>query len=58
MRKVLMLCASPRKESNTLHVLEECAKNIADNGLEAEIVSLRQMKIRSCIACGKCAELH
>jgi multimeric flavodoxin WrbA len=53
-----MLCASPRKESNTLHVLEECAKNIADNGLEAEIVSLRQMKIRSCIACGKCAELH
>ena len=55
MKKVLMLCASPRKESNTMQVLEECSNKIAENGLEAEIVSLRQMKIRSCIACGKCA---
>lgn len=58
MSKVLILNASPRKESNTLQVLEECARKIEENGLETEIVSLRQMKIRSCIACGKCAELH
>ncbi len=58
MKKVLMLCASPRKESNTMQVLEECARTIEESGLEAEIVSLRQMKIRSCIACGKCAQLH
>lgn len=58
MKKVLLLCASPRKESNTMQVLKECAKKIEENGVETEIVSLRQMKIRSCIACGKCAELH
>lgn len=58
MSKVLILCASPRKESNTMQVLEECAKTIEENGLETEIVSLRQMNIRSCIACGKCSELH
>lgn len=58
MKKVLILCASPRKESNTMQVLKECARTITENGLEAEIVSLRQMKIRSCIACGKCSEIH
>lgn len=58
MKKVLLLCASPRKESNTMQVLEKCAKKIEENKLETEIVSLRQKKIRSCIACGKCAELH
>ncbi|NYB51267.1 MAG: flavodoxin family protein [Methanobacteriaceae archaeon] len=58
MSKVLILCASPRKESNTMQVLEECAKTIEEKGLETEIISLRQMKIRSCIACGKCSELH
>lgn len=58
MKKVLILCASPRKESNTMQVLEECAKIIKENNLEAEIISLRQMKIRSCIACGKCSEIH
>ena len=58
MNKVLILCASPRKESNTMQVLEECAKSINKNGLKTEIISLRQMKIRSCIACGKCSEIH
>ena len=58
MSKVLILSASPRKESNTMQVLEECARTIEENGLETEIISLRQMKIRSCIACGKCVELH
>lgn len=58
MSKVLILCASPRKESNTMQILEECAKTIEENDLKTEIISLRQMKIRSCIACGKCSELH
>jgi len=58
MKKVLILCASPRKESNTMQVLEECAKTIEENGIETEIISIRQMKIRSCIACGKCSEIH
>ncbi|HOI39098.1 MAG TPA: flavodoxin family protein [Methanobacterium sp.] len=58
MNKVLILCASPRKESNTMRVLEECAETIRKNGIKTEIISLRQMKIRSCIACGKCSEIH
>lgn len=28
MQKVLLVCASPRKKSNTMQVLEECAKEI------------------------------
>ncbi|GAB6055699.1 flavodoxin family protein [Methanobacterium alkalithermotolerans] len=57
MQKVLLVCASPRKKSNTMQVLEECAKEIEQNGLEAEIISLRNMNIDSCHACLKCAKI-
>ena len=33
MKKVLILCASPRKR-NTMQVLEECAKTIEENVLK------------------------
>ena len=56
MSKVILLNASPRANSNTKIVLEECAKEIEKEGVEAEIISLRGMKIQSCLACGKCAE--
>ena len=56
MSKVILLNASPRANSNTKIVLEECAKEIEKEGVETEIISLRGMKIQSCIACGKCAE--
>ena len=56
MAKVILLNGSPRANSNTLSVLKECAKEIEKNGVEAEIISLRGMKIQSCIACGKCVE--
>lgn len=56
MSKVILLNASPRANSNTKIVLEECAKEIEKEGVEAEIVSLKGMKIQSCIACLKCAE--
>lgn len=57
MKKVIMLSASPRPSGNTYQVLEECAKVIEDEGLEVEIISLIGKNIRSCIACGRCAEL-
>ena len=57
MSKVILLNASPRANSNTKIVLEECAREIEKEGVEAEIISLRGMKIQSCIACGKCAEI-
>ncbi|MDR0912564.1 MAG: flavodoxin family protein, partial [Methanobrevibacter sp.] len=56
MSKVVLLSGSPRKESNTMDVLEVCRKEIEKNGLEADIISLRGMKIQSCIACNKCIE--
>jgi multimeric flavodoxin WrbA len=57
MKKVVLLSASPRKKGNTVQLIEECAKVIETDGVEAEILSLAGMKIRSCLACRKCAEL-
>jgi multimeric flavodoxin WrbA len=57
MEKVLLLCSSPRKNGNTAQLLALCAKVIEESGLEAEVVSLSGMHIRSCIACGRCGEL-
>ena len=56
MADVILLSGSPRKNSNTVEVLNECAKQIEKNGLSTEIVSLRGMEIQSCIACLKCRE--
>lgn len=57
MKKVILICASPRPNGNTYQVLEECASVIEDEGLEVEIIPLIGKKIESCIACGKCAEI-
>ncbi len=58
MKKVLLLCASPRPNGNTYQVLEECANVIEDEGLEAEIISLVGKDIKSCIHCTKCNEMN
>lgn len=57
MKKVILLSASPREDSNTMTVLDECASAIEGLGIETEIISLRNMNVRACIACGKCAQL-
>jgi len=57
MAKVLLMCGSPRAEGNTAQLIDECAKVIEAKGVKAEIVTLCGMKIESCTACGKCAEL-
>ncbi|MDI9633444.1 MAG: flavodoxin family protein [Methanolinea sp.] len=53
--KVVLLCGSPRPQGNTAQVVEECARVIRENGLEAEIVSLAGRKVESCTACYRCA---
>jgi multimeric flavodoxin WrbA len=58
MAKVLLICASPRKNGNTSQVLEACADVIEENGLETETVYLKGEKIESCRACGRCARIH
>jgi multimeric flavodoxin WrbA len=55
MEKVLLLSGSPRKEGNTMLVMEKCAVKIREGGLDAEILSLAGKKIDACIACRKCA---
>lgn len=56
MSKVILLNASPRGNSNTGIVLEECAKEIRNENVDAEIITLRGKRIQSCIACDKCQE--
>ena len=56
MSKVILLNASPRGNSNTKIVLEECAKEIEKEGVETEIISLRGKRIQSCIVCNQCLE--
>lgn len=57
MEKVVLLSASPRKDSNCEIVLDECKKIIEAQGLEAKIMTLRGKTIRSCVACNMCADL-
>ena len=56
MVNVILLSGSPRKKSNTVEVLDVCAKEIEKNGLSTEVIPLRGMSIQSCVACNKCVE--
>ncbi len=56
MTKVLLISGSPKPDGNTAQLMRECAKVIQEQGVEAEVVSLADMKIESCTACGKCSE--
>ncbi len=56
MKKVVLLCGSPRPKGNTAQIVEECAKVIRDQGLLAEIYSLAGKKIESCTACYRCRD--
>ena len=44
MTKVILLCGSPRENSNTMQVLEECAKSIESKGVETEIVNFKRIE--------------
>ena len=52
--RVVLLCGSPRREGNTAKVLGECARVLEREGIETETVSLEEMRILSCTACGLC----
>lgn len=58
MKKVLLLCGSPRPNGNTYQVLEECANAIENEGLETEIISFVGKNFTSCLHCKKCGELN
>lgn len=55
--KVLMINGSPRPKGNTSVALGEIARQLAQHGIESEIVWIGNKPVRGCIACGKCKEL-
>ena len=56
MPKTILISGSPKSDGNTAQLMQECAKVVRQEGVEAEVVSLAGMSIQSCTACGKCAE--
>jgi multimeric flavodoxin WrbA len=56
MAKVLLISGSPKAEGNTAQLMNECARVIREQEVDAEVISFSEMKIESCTACGKCSE--
>lgn len=54
--KVLMINGSPRANGNTAVALDEMRKVFEQEGVETELLQIGGKDIRSCIACGGCAE--
>ena len=52
--KVLLVNTGPHAQGNTFTALNEVAKRLQENGVEAEIVQVGTKPVRSCIACGQC----
>jgi len=52
--KVLLVNVSPHKQGNTFTALNEIAKQLQLNGVEAEIMHVGTKPVRSCIACNQC----
>jgi len=53
-QKVLVIMGSPRKNGNSTILAEEAVKGARRAGAEVEIVRLRDMTIRPCLACESC----
>ena len=51
--KMLLLNGSPRANGNTAMALEEMKRTFEQEGVEAEIIHVGHLPVRSCIACGK-----
>lgn len=56
MKKVLVLCASPRVMGNTEILAKEFVRGAEDAGNDVEYVRLADQKIDFCIGCRACAE--
>lgn len=54
--KALLVNGSPREKGCTYTALNELAKTLESEGIEAEIVHVGNKEIRGCIACQKCRE--
>jgi len=53
-KKVVLLCGSPRPKGNTMQILKECAKVLEKEGVKPQIISLAGKRIQACTACYRC----
>lgn len=51
---VLIVCGSPRKNSNTEQLLSIFEKELQRNDIKSEFVTLAEKKIKHCINCDQC----
>lgn len=54
--KLLAVNGSPRKKANTASLLERVAAGAAAQGVEAELVHLRDLSYKGCISCFHCKD--
>ncbi len=55
--KVLILNGSPKANGNTALAVAEMTKVFEAEGVEAEVITVGNINVRGCVACGKCGEL-
>lgn len=54
--KVLGITGSLRPKSNTRQYMERCLGTLAENGLDTELISLRERYIKPCLGCYACVK--
>jgi len=54
--KVVGFNGSPRKEGNTVHLINRVFQEIRKEGIETELIHLSSKVIHGCVACFKCFE--
>lgn len=52
--KVIAINGSPKSNGNTAYGISIVAKELADAGIEVEVLNIGTKPVRGCIACGKC----
>ncbi len=55
--KVLMINGSPHKDGTTFRALSEIASVLKNENIDVEIITVGDMKVIGCMACGACGKL-
>lgn len=52
----VLISGSPRKDGNTMRMLQQCASELEARGISTEVLSLAGKNMKGCQACGWCKE--
>ncbi len=55
--KVIGIAGSLRPDSNTLKFVQHCLANLDEQGMDTELISLRDKTIKPCLGCYQCVKL-